>query len=216
MITHLPASRQRKPFPHTALASAILLAGSGVLHAETNPQQLTTVNVTATAEADAASLNTVTSNGTLGSAKVLDTPFSISSVTEKSISERQVNSLETLFAGDASVTILGNTYSNWGDTMTVRGLPLNYTNSYKLNGMPLSNFSGQLPYEILERVDLLKGATGFMYGFAAPGGIVNYVTKRPTENNLLSLGVGYRSDGILSQSLDVGGRPATTSSSAIA
>ena len=54
-----------------------------------------------------------------------------------------------------------------------------------------------MPYEQLERVELLKGLGGFMYGFAQPGGFVNYVTKRPGKDPVTSVDVGYRTDGVL-------------------
>ncbi|MGC4012274.1 MAG: TonB-dependent receptor, partial [Pseudomonas sp.] len=55
-------------------------------------------------------------------------------------------------------------------------------------------------------VQLLKGASGFLYGFASPGGIINYITKKPTEQTLASIDVGYKSGNIYSQHVDFGGR----------
>jgi iron complex outermembrane receptor protein len=65
---------------------------------------------------------------------------------------------------------------------------------------------GEFPVELAQNVMALKGLSGLMYGFATPGGIINYQTKQPTEENLLSTKIGYRSAGILSASLDAGGR----------
>ncbi|MFC3658182.1 TonB-dependent siderophore receptor [Xanthomonas hyacinthi] len=55
-------------------------------------------------------------------------------------------------------------------------------------------------------MQLLKGASGFMYGFGAPGGIINYVTKKPTDAPLLDLSVGYRDGGVYSAQVDNGRR----------
>ena len=63
-----------------------------------------------------------------------------------------------------------------------------------------------MPYEQLERVELLKGLGGFMYGFAQPGGLVNYVTKRPGKDPVTSVDVGYRTDGVLSTHVDLSRR----------
>jgi iron complex outermembrane receptor protein len=41
-------------------------------------------------------------------------------------------------------------------------------------------------------VGLLKGLSGFMYGFGSPARIMNYVLKRPTDENLFAVDVGYR------------------------
>jgi outer membrane receptor protein involved in Fe transport len=39
-----------------------------------------------------------------------------------------------------------------------------------------------LPLENKARVEVLKGVGALYYGFAPPSGIVNLVTKRPTDN----------------------------------
>jgi iron complex outermembrane receptor protein len=41
----------------------------------------------------------------------------------------------------------------------------------------------------LERIELLKGASSVLYGASAPGGIINTVSKRPTEEPLRELNV---------------------------
>ena len=144
--------------------------------------------------------------GSLGSRSVLETPFSVSIVDSNAIAERQVNSLETLFLRDASVNMNTGTYSSFGSTMSIRGLQLSYTDSYKINGLPVNSFTSSLPYEVFEQIEALKGLSGFMYGFGTPGGIVNYVTKKPTDSPLFSISAGYRSDSIFSQAIDLGGR----------
>jgi hypothetical protein len=45
-----------------------------------------------------------------------------------------------------------------------------------------------------------------MYGFGSPGGIVNYVLKRPTDDPYRSISVGYGSAGVFSEKVDLGGR----------
>ncbi|MGO3644827.1 MAG: TonB-dependent siderophore receptor [Pseudoalteromonas sp.] len=143
--------------------------------------------------------------GALGNRTVLDTPFSVDMISLEDIEIRQVNTLDSLFSREASVSVDGSAYSTFGSTIRVRGLPLDYTNSFKVNGLSLNNFSGELPYEAFEKVALLKGATGYMYGMAAPGGVVNYVTKKPV-NDLLNISAGYRSDGVLNAHIDASTR----------
>ncbi|CFB60223.1 Ferrichrome receptor FcuA precursor [Pandoraea apista] len=55
-------------------------------------------------------------------------------------------------------------------------------------------------------MELLKGLSGFMYGFVAPGGVVNYVTKKPTDERIASVDLGFHSDGIWREHVDLGGR----------
>lgn len=143
--------------------------------------------------------------GALGKRSIQDTPFSVDVISLEDMEIRQVNTLNSLFSREASVSVDGSAYSSFGDTIRVRGLGLDYTQSFKINGMSINSFSGELPYEAFEQVTLIKGATGFMYGMAAPGGIVNYITKRATDTSV-SANVGLRSDSVLSAHVDAGTR----------
>lgn len=144
--------------------------------------------------------------GALGQRTVLDTPFSIVSVDSATLEERQVSALSQVFFTNASVAAGGSSYGMWSSLLNVRGLSLDYTNSNKIDGTPFYSFGVEMPMEMFEQVQLLKGASGFMYGFGAPGGIVNYVTKKPTDTRILSVDAGYRSDSVWSEHVDAGGR----------
>ncbi|MBL8265768.1 TonB-dependent siderophore receptor [Steroidobacter sp.] len=148
---------------------------------------------------------TATALGALGERAELDTPFSMSVSTEEDIRRRQAGSLYEVLGGDAASAPSGDVYGPWGSELSVRGLPLDLNNNVKINGLPLQVFGVQLPVEAFEQVELLKGLAGFMYGFSQPGGIVNYTTKKPTDQSLLSFDAGYRSGSIFSQHVDVGG-----------
>ena len=89
---------------------------------------------------------------------------------------------------------------------TVRGMPIDTLNSIKVDGQSFPSWDTDLSLEPFEQVQLLKGLSGFMYGFGAPGGIVNYVLKRPTDDPYRSVSIGYQSAGVFSEKVDVGGR----------
>ncbi|EBR5103212.1 TonB-dependent receptor [Salmonella enterica] len=144
------------------------------------------------------------STGALGTASALDTPFSVSTVTEKDIQDKQISSARDIFLDDASVTSRNASYSNFGSQFFVRGISSGW-NAY-INGMPVTSVSQETSPEMFERVDVLKGATGFMYGFGEPGGVMNYVLKQPTKETKLDITTGYRRIGVFSQSIDAGGR----------
>jgi len=148
----------------------------------------------------------IVSAGALGSASDLKTPFSTTQITEAQIKERQVKSLSKAFAQDTAVVSQGDTYSFNSYSLSVRGMPLDDGGGYKINGSPIIMTTIELPMEAFESVQLLKGASGFMYGFGAPGGVINFVTKKPTEHTTLSLDAGVRSNGVWSEHVDTGGR----------
>lgn len=189
-------------FPLALCASA--LPGAALAAEESGPATLAPVVVHGAGDGDGATARV--SSGALGTRSALDTPFSVDSVSAEELADRQVSSLGQVFARDASVIGAGNPYNSRPSTLTVRGLPLDAFNSYKIDGVSIVNYGVELPLEHFERIDLLKGATGFMYGFGSPGGIVNYVTKKPTDEFLVSVDAGYRSDSVFSQHVDLGGR----------
>lgn len=166
-------------------------------------QQAAIIQVTA-APGESSVLKTPVSTGALGNASVIDTPFSIGTVTQKYIQDKQITTARDLFAGDASVGVRSTSYSNFGSQFSVRGI----SNGWEahINELPVSVISQEAQPEMFEQVDVLKGATGFMYGFNTPGGTINYRTKRPTEETMLEATAGYLSNGVFSQAIDAGGR----------
>ncbi|KEZ72643.1 ligand-gated channel, partial [Pseudomonas syringae pv. syringae FF5] len=117
-------------------------------------------------------LHQQTNSGALGSHAVIDTPFSFKSVGSDEIQARQAGILSEAVKYDASVTSISSSYGTHPATLAVRGLPLDDLNGYKVDGMANINRGVEMPLEMFERVDVLKGLSGFMYGFGSPGGIV--------------------------------------------
>ncbi|OEY92758.1 TonB-dependent siderophore receptor, partial [Acinetobacter qingfengensis] len=161
--------------------------------------QLDAVNVIATIKK-----NTIAS-GTLGSRSDLETPFSSQHVDAKQIEQSQAKTIGKLFEGDASIESKGSSYGLDAYSISVRGLNLDFVNGYKIDGHPFQMYGVELPLELFEQVQVLKGATGFLYGIGSPGGTVNYISKKPTSSPKASLSVGYSSDDLFSQHADIGG-----------
>lgn len=167
---------------------------------------LPAVTVKAGADEMAYHLKARIGGGALGERSLLETPLSTTIVTGDDLAERQVSKLGDVFAMDASVTDNSGAYSSWASYVTVRGLELDWQNSYRIDGKPFMSYAITLPYEHFEQIELLKGASGFLYGFGSPGGLINYATKNPTDSSLRSVKVGVKSNSIWSESIDLGGR----------
>jgi len=82
---------------------------------------------------------------------------------------------------------------------------MGYRNNYRRNGLAFLHFA-ESPFETVERLDLLKGLSGFAYGFTAPGGVVNFTPKKPTDQPYRAATVGYTSNSMWRGHLDAGGR----------
>lgn len=148
-------------------------------------------------------LEEVVDGGPLGGKAILDTPFSVTVVDSEEIELRQPQTIAQLFVNDPSVFSFASAGTvNWWGTQ-IRGLGVR---NYYVDDVPLVLYwGGDYPLESVETVQALKGATGFMYGFGAPGGAISYRTKRPTTERTLSTELGWRGISVLTSHLDAGG-----------
>ena len=143
----------------TAAAQAVLLAGA---HAQTAPQQdVQQVEVTGTA---IKRLARSAGGGALGSRSELETPFSLRVVPIVEIQSRQAQSIDEVLKLDASVRQAGSGTLGILSLVTVRGMLVDLFNGYKVDGLTYPNRTS-LPIEHMEQVELMKGLSGFMYGF---------------------------------------------------
>ena len=64
------------------------------------------------------------------------------------------------------------------DYLTVRGFVLDNRYNFRRDGLPI-NAETSIPLDNKARLEVLKGTSGIQAGTSAPGGLVNYVVKRP-------------------------------------
>lgn len=119
------------------------------------------------------------------SAPLLDTPASVSVFTEQLLQDRQVRLLSEVLQSDASV---GEAYAPIGyyENFNVRGFSLDAAHSYKINGQTITG-EQNVALENKQQVELLKGLSALQSGVSEPGGLINYVTKRPEDARSLTL-----------------------------
>jgi iron complex outermembrane receptor protein len=167
---------------------------------------LATVKVTATAEKDAYIAKQSTA-GTKTNTRIIETPQSISVVTAQEIETFKPQSLTDALAYTAGISRSeGN--DRTADRLYIRGFAADaIVGSIYRDGMKymVNAFNGrQEPYG-LERIEVLKGAASVLYGSAAPGGIINTVTKRPTAEPLHEINLELGSHDRRQISADLGG-----------
>ncbi|KVL10582.1 TonB-dependent siderophore receptor [Burkholderia sp. MSMB1826] len=198
----------RPPVRPRRVAAALACLAASLAHADDSPGDaavLPALNITAAHDSPQHLTDTI-STGALGTRRQLDTPFSTTIVTSEELEARQPYKLGDVFANDASVSDNSGAYSAWASYMTVRGMQLDWQNGYKIDGLPFVTYGITMPYEQLDRVELLKGLGGFLYGFVTPGGVVNYVTKQPGAEPVRSVDIGYRSTNVWTEHVDLGQR----------
>lgn len=131
--------------------------------------------------------------GLFGAQSAMDTPFSTSSYTEKLVRDQQSRSIGDVLQNDPTVRVTKG-FGNFQELYVIRGFPV-YSDDMTYNGL-----YGVLPRqyvaaELLERVEVFRGATAFLNG-AAPGGsgvggAVNLVPKRAGDAPLNRLTAGW-------------------------
>ena len=141
----------------------------------------------------------------LGNKILKDTPYTIEVYSNELIENRQSRSLAGLAKFDASLGLTADNLTSSPATLTIRGVDMDRILSKRIDGL-YAGFTNNLPLEHMERVDILKGASGFLYGFGAPGGVVNYIMKRPTDQPYRSLGTQVMDSNLILVHGDVGGR----------
>jgi iron complex outermembrane receptor protein len=125
--------------------------------------------------------------GTKTDTSLLETPQAISVVTREEMDAQAADSLDQAFGYTAGImSLAGGAQRRISTGFTVRGFNVTGSAPLYVNGskFPINSLSGSMEPYSYERVELLKGPASILYGQAAPGGIINLVSKRPTVEPL--------------------------------
>jgi iron complex outermembrane receptor protein len=197
-MTQIPNARYSSAV--FAAIQALTLAPCAI--AQTTENVLPAVVVSAArqagAKADTASV------GGFAPAPLLQTPASISVMTREQMQDLGIRRTTDVTKFDAGVNESYNAIG-YAEQFSIRGFALDNASSYRKDGLAISS-DASIPLENKERVEILKGLAGLQAGIATPGGIINYVTKRPTNTPLRSVTLEAGGHGALYGAMDLGGR----------
>ena len=136
-----------------------------------------------------------------------EAPFSASNIDNATLRDLGAQRISDALRLDSSVTDSYNSPAYW-DMLSVRGFMLDNRYNYRREGLPI-NAETMIGMDNKERIELFKGTSGIQAGTSAPGGIANYVVKRPPnsiESSVRSLTLSYGNGNNSSVALDMGGR----------
>jgi iron complex outermembrane receptor protein len=148
--------------------------------------------------------------GMMGNKDVMDTPFSVTSYTAKTLADLQTVTVADALERDPSVRSTGQT-GGIVDSFFIRGFAIGEGN---LGELAYDGVYGVAPNyrvftEYAERVEVLKGPGALMYGISpnsGVGGVINIVPKRPLDEDLTRFTGTYASDSQVGGHLDVSRR----------
>jgi outer membrane receptor protein involved in Fe transport len=200
--------RPSLPFRKSAIVSAVSIACAGA-----------TAPLAALAQSDGArsvEVIEVTAQGRKDNPQKI--PYNISAVSGDDLAQRRVVDQTELLREVAGASVVDRGYRNSGvlSGVTLRGLSVNGSalGDYQLSAVAtVSTYVNQTPIfanfllKDLDRVEILRGPQGTLYGSGALGGTVRYITRAPELKRFggrveFALGKEDGSDG-LDKSLDL-------------
>lgn len=122
-------------------------------------------------------------------------PVSVSAITSDRIEDLNIRQRTDLMAISPN-TLIAETGSHLTDLINIRGVfPSNFftaTSLFYYEGVPIFGY-GQNPMYLndIERIEILKGPQGTLYGRNSLAGVINIVSKKPNNTTSCQLGLNY-------------------------
>jgi iron complex outermembrane receptor protein len=144
--------------------------------------------------------------GALGNKSVIDTPFSVTTYTAKTISDNQAATVSEVLKNDPSIRETTNS-GHLNENVQIRGFFVGFED-YNMNGLYGMAPTGRIPTDIIDSVTVLKGPNALVAGMApagSVGGVVMAQTKRANQD-LTRVSASYEDDGYYKSGFDVARR----------
>ena len=159
--------------------------------AQTQPQlPRVTTTVEVHSELNSDYLPATITVGTLDSTPLKDAPLSATVVTRDLMSNQVSRLLSDVVKNNASIVDDYVPVGYYG-VYQIRGFPIDLATGLQINGMTIAG-EQDVPLENKEQVELLNGLAGVESGVASAGGLINFVTKRPSAIKALDFATDQR------------------------
>lgn len=139
-------------------------------------------------------------------------PLAVTAINSDKIQQLGIEDSEDISGLAPNLTIVGGTTSLNASVISIRGIPspatetfgLDTANAFYIDGVYIarSATTGMDALD-LERVEVLRGPQGTLFGRNTTGGAVNFITKAPTEESSVKAEVGAGNYGLLSGKINV-------------
>lgn len=140
--------------------------------------------------------------GPLADLPLLDTPFSVNVTTSELLQNLQASKPDDAFRYNPVVQLQGP-QSRFFTSVAMRGFSVGSTK--RIDGVPSTTTYVNTDLEDKERIEVLTGLSGFLYGSGNVGGTINYVLKRPVYQPLARVTAGITEGSNLRVHGDFGG-----------
>ncbi|RJS94855.1 TonB-dependent siderophore receptor [Salinisphaera sp. Q1T1-3] len=158
---------------------------------------LSDVTVSADDQAETEATNRRVALGPLGQQRVLDTPFTVHRVAHAVVDDQQTRDVADALSFLPSVQA-GSVRPQ------SRGMQGSVAQNSRLDGLNIVSTTNY-PAQQFAGIQVLEGLAGALYGPASPAGTFNYLSKRPTDQPMTRVTIGYRSGPAFREALDTSG-----------
>lgn len=146
--------------------------------------------------------------GTKTDTPLIETPRSISVVTRDEMNDRAVQNVVDAVSYTAGVLTGAYGYDPRFDDIYIRGFAVTSRGDFR-DG--LAQASGNFAYWRtetygLERIDVIKGPAGVLYGQTVPGGLINRISKMPVDTPFAEVEGQIGAPDWFQAAFDVGGK----------
>ena len=180
-------------------ARAILLASVAVAACAAAPAHAQSAQTPAASQApsdDGTTLKDIIVTAQRTSQSLQKVPISVTAVTAGDLNARQVTTSLNLEAAVPNLTLSENGVSV---TPFLRGVGSNQSNpndeasvATYVDGVYIPSVTGNLfKFNNVERIEVLKGPQGTLFGRNATGGVIQIVTRDPSHDPLVDASIGY-------------------------
>lgn len=125
--------------------------------------------------------------GVWGDLSIQDTPYSMSIMSSDFLENTITSNMNQVAKANPVMTNKENASQNGEISSSVRGFGVNQA---LIDGIPLPfSFFGTSTNEV-DRIEVISGLSGFLYGGGNVGGTINYALKYPTKEPITKISVG--------------------------
>ena len=187
-------------------AALIVLSLSSLVHAADRP----TPNETTQSTPRSTPHETLVVTATRTEIPLSDATVPVTVITRDDIELSLANDLADLLRFQAGIDLGRNGGPGQATSLFLRGTESNHTlvlvdgvriNPGTVGGAPIQNIAP----ELIERIEVVKGARSALFGTDAIGGVINVITRRP-DHGYIETGVGAGSDDTRSAFFSAGDR----------
>lgn len=202
-----------KKFSKTILMNSISVvifsgATTSTVWANTEITTLPTILVNAEKQSDHADgrIADQSNLGALGEKATIDTPFTVTTYTDKLIEQQQASTIGEVLKNDASIRTTTN-QGHLNENFKLRGFDVNHEDM-NYNGFYGVAPYGRMPTDFLESVTVLKGPNALVAGVAptgSVGGVIIANSKR-ADKELTRISTSFEDDSYYKSGFDISRR----------